>query len=392
MVRETPSTGVVDPIASVIKSSVTLAEPVETKLELANKLFQDSTFPHALKVAQGKRLPAPLIVDLDPTTFCDLACPECISMRVLHNGQFSQARLVQLAEELAAAHVHGVILIGGGEPLMHKAIGKVIETLHRAGVKVGMVTNGTLINRYMDAMATQMSWIRVSMDAATQETYDKFRPSGRAYSVFPHIIENMRQLAQRKVGTLGYSFLLMQRRDTAGVVTDSNYNEVFAAGKLARDIGCDYFEIKAMFDDGHYIVDQSKHDIALVEEQLQALHEIETDNFKLLASSTWTALKNSAQRTQPKTYQRCRIAELRTTLTPTGVYTCAYHRGNPKARLGDVQKFTLTDMWAKADTSIINPAIDCGFHCARHDSNLVLESLPDNSEGIMLHPDYDPFI
>ncbi|MDP3183696.1 MAG: hypothetical protein Q8M58_00320, partial [Anaerolineales bacterium] len=44
-------------------------------------------------VANGGNLRAPIVVDLDPTTFCNLACPECISSPVLATARFNKERL-----------------------------------------------------------------------------------------------------------------------------------------------------------------------------------------------------------------------------------------------------------------------------------------------------------
>jgi MoaA/NifB/PqqE/SkfB family radical SAM enzyme len=366
--------------------------PVETKLDLASKLYQESIYPSAVKVARGERLRAPLVVDLDPTSFCDLACPECISTGVLNQGQFPRRRLEQIAEEMAAAGVQAVILIGGGEPLMHKGVGRVIEILHSAGIRIGLVTNGTLIDRHLDDLAARLSWIRVSVDAATAETYGQFRPSRSGASQFPKIIANMRRLARCKQGKLGYSFLLMQRRDDSGKVIGSNYHEVLQAGLLARSIGCDYFEIKAMMNDDHVVAEQTEADVALVSRQLETLRTLESEHFRLLESSTWRELSRTAPEAQVKNYRACKIAELRTTITPSGVYICAYHRGDPGARLGDVLDTPLTQMWSEAKVEAVNPATDCQFHCARHDSNVELERIGISPGGRAVQADYDPFL
>ncbi|MGX7823948.1 radical SAM protein [Actinokineospora sp. 24-640] len=361
---------------------------VEKSLDLVGKLYQRSIHPSVRVVADGGRLAAPLVVDLDPTTLCDLACPECISSSVLHTGQFGRDRISDLADELSAAGVKAVILIGGGEPLMHRAIGTVIRTLHDGGVALGLVTNGTLIGRYLDELAGMLSWVRVSIDAATADTYDKFRPSKRKTTVFPLVIENMRRLAERKSGRLGYSFLLMQRFDADGRVTDTNYDEVYAAGVLAKDIGCDYFEMKAMLDAEHFTVNQRAEDIEKVEAQLAALRELEDDSFRLLGSSNWAAVRMGSDPVQPKDYATCATAELRTTITPNGVYVCPYHRGNERGLIGDIATTPFDRMWAEADTSVIDPRADCRFVCARHPTNLAVADLGAPA----LVDDFDPFI
>ncbi|MFC4535761.1 radical SAM protein [Sphaerisporangium dianthi] len=365
---------------------------IDRNLDLAGKLFQRSIYPSAAEVAQGRRLSSPLVVDLDPTTLCDLACPECISAGVLHKGQLSRDRIVELAHELAASSVKAVILIGGGEPLMHRSIGTIMTILHEAGIQLGLVTNGTLIGRYIDQIAEMVSWVRVSMDAGTMETYDKFRPSRRKTSVFPTILDNMRALAERKRGALGYSFLLMQRRDADGNVVDTNYHEVYDAGRLAKELGCDYFELKAMLDDDHFTVNQAPADVALVEEQVARLRELEDGSFHLLGSSNWETVRHDHDPVQPKEYTTCKVAELRTTVTPNGVFVCPYHRGNEKARLGDINEMSFAELWEKADTTVVDPSTDCRFHCARHQTNLEIAALPGRGRPVELSDDFDPFI
>ncbi|GAA5022418.1 radical SAM protein [Kitasatospora paranensis] len=365
---------------------------VADNLDLVGKIYQESVFPDVAAVARGERLASPLVIDLDPTTVCDLACPECISSDVLNHGQIAKDRIVELAEELAGSGVRAVILIGGGEPLMHRAVGTVIETLHRAGIRLGLVTNGTQIHRYLDQLAGMLSWVRVSMDAATEPTYAEFRPSRGTRSVFPQVVANMRSLAARKAGRLGYSFLLMQRRAADGTVTASNYDEVYEAGRLAKDIGCDYFELKAMLDQDHFTVNQDSADTDRVEAQWQRLGELADDGFHLLRSSNWEAVRTASDPHQEKSYDRCAVAELRTTVTPTGVYVCPYHRGNERAKLGDIRDGSFADLWHKADVSVIDPRRDCRFHCARHATNVEIGGLRTRTASPLLVADFDPFI
>jgi MoaA/NifB/PqqE/SkfB family radical SAM enzyme len=366
---------------------------IDRSLDLTGKLFQRSVYPAVREVAAGRRLAAPLVVDLDPTTMCDLACPECISADVLHTSRFSANRCIELAYELVGAGTRAVVLIGGGEPLMHPVVGKVISILHGASLKVGLVTNGTMIKRYLDELASMTSWVRVSVDAATQQTYDRFRPSRRKTSVFPLVISNMRELAARKTGRLGYSFLLMQRYDDSGRVTDSNYHELYQAGCLAKDIGCDYFEVKAMLDSDHFTINQPADDIAAAEEQLARVRGLEDDTFRVLSSSNWETVRRDAHPVQPKDYSSCAVAELRTTVTANGVFICPYHRGDERGRLGQVNSMSFAEMWASADTAMVDPRRDCAFFCARHDANLAIgRAGTESGPGPELTDDFDLFL
>ncbi|WP_344820582.1 radical SAM protein [Actinoplanes cyaneus] len=298
--------------------------------------------------------------------------------------------MVELAEELAASSVQAVVLIGGGEPLLHRSIGTVIDTLFDAGLQIGLTTNGTMINRYLDQIADKVAWTRVSMDAANETTYPKFRPAKRGRVVFPTIIDNMRQLAARKSGRLGYSYLLMQRYAPDGTVLDTNFHEVIEAARLAKDIGCDYFEVKTLVDDDHYTLSQKAEDIALVEGQLAEIRTFTDDDFHLLVSNTWEKVRAGIDPVELKEYHTCPVTELRTTITTSGVYVCPYHRGNPAGRIGDINTTSFEQLWKNADTTIIDPARDCQFSCSRYPTVLQIQRMrPD--DGVTLVDDFDPF-
>lgn len=361
------------------------------RLDLVSKLYQPSLWPKVLDVAGGSRSSSPIVVDLDPTTFCDLACPECISGKLLNQGRFTPERLQSLAGELVSMAVQAVILIGGGEPLAHRGTRKVLRILGEAGIAVGVVTNGTLITQNLEELARYASWVRVSVDAGTSHTYGVFRPDRKGESVFDRVIGNMRLLAEAKHGALGYSFLVMTREEENGR-TVSNHHEVLQAAELANDIGCDYFEVKAMFDEQHHVVGVPDEVLESVESQLRQAAHLQNDTFQVIDSSTLQSLRAQEGPIQPKGYDHCRIAELRTLVTPSGVYICPYHRGNQKARIGDAVTDSLADIWRNSDRRVVDPQVDCRFHCARHNSNMELEMIDAGQGRMVLDRDYDLFI
>jgi Radical SAM superfamily len=379
-------------MSSVVRTGGVASDLEDPRLDLVSKLYQRSLWPSIKRVADGGTLPAPLVVDLDPTTFCDLACPECISGQLLNKGRFTDDRLEELARELVTAGVRAVILIGGGEPLAHPGTKRALEVLGPAGLGIGLVTNGTQLHRHAELLAEHASWVRVSMDAATSPTYQQFRPDRRGRSRFDDVVANMRNLAPKMKGDLGYSFLLMTREDGEGNTIASNYGEVEAAGRLAKDIGCRYFEVKAMFDMDHFVIARSADLVDELDSQVAALRSLEGPGFSVVASSTVAALRSGDPHAQTKSYRRCNVAELRTLLTPNGAFICPYHRGNPEARLGDPVTQPFAELWENADRGAVDPSRDCRFHCARHGQNLEIEGIGTGKVDGLPGDDFDLFI
>ncbi len=358
----------------------------EHALNFIDKLLQPELRPRLQQYVEHRRTSGPLIVEFDPTTACNFECPECISAGLLNKGQFKSGRTIELMKEFYRAGVKGVIFIGGGEPLAHKGMPAPIIKAHDLGMSVGLTTNGSLIDRYLLEIAENVAWTRVSVDASSQEIFSIFRPSHIPNS-FDKVIRNMEALAKLKKGILGFSFLLMERKLFNGE-TVSNCEEVFTAAKLAKEIGSDYFELKPIVDQNHHLISLSDKARKSLEEQLLKLLELGTDRFKVIAPKSVEHLLTSLSPDQPKTYTTCPTLELRTVVTPKGIYPCPYKRGHEDEKIGEAEvKFD--EYWRSDErykrTQLINPSEDCTFYCIRHQLNVLLHMLADaHDEGLNL--------
>jgi hypothetical protein len=172
-------------------------------------------------------------------------------------------------------------------------------------------------------------------------------------------------------------------------------DDIKPAALLAKEIGCDYFEVKPSFDMMHFLVNHSASVHEIVADQLQQIAHLEDANFKIISPYTLGEALDGAA-TQHKPYTRCLVAQLRTVVAPSGVYVCPYHRGNLNMRLGDANKQSLAYIWGsdkrKSVMKRLNPSIHCAFHCIRHRSNLLLEKWHAEGLSADLIDDYDLFI
>lgn len=357
-------------------------------LDFIDKILQPEIRPQIQEYITNKKTSGPVIVEFDPTTTCNFRCPECINFDLLNKGQIDPKRTLEIVEEFYKAGVKGIIFIGGGEPLTHSGMPKPIVRAHELGMHIGLTTNGSLINRYLDEIAEYVSWTRVSVDAATQKTFSIFRPSLIPDS-FKKVTENIKALSEKKKGILGFSFLLIERKLSNGKNT-TNCHEVYEAAKLARNLGCDYFEYKPMVDDNHNLIPFSDEVRDSLSKQLYDLPKLDTDRFKVIAPKSIEHLLNAITPDQPKKYTTCPTLEMRTLVTSKGIYPCPYKRGHEKEKIGEISAH-FGEYW-KSEERIervkkINPAIDCRFYCIRHQSNLFLNMLREtHEEGIELLP------
>lgn len=381
---------------------------LKNTLNIKSKLGQKSVQEYIGSIDWSFTSNSPFIVEFDPTSNCNLACPDCISGSLLNQGQIERDRIKTLTNEMVDAGVKGVILIGGGEPMMHLDIGWVIETLGAAGIKIGITTNGLYLKKHLDVTAKYADWVRVSMDAATSETFNRIRPSKTGKSLFDSAISNMQSYAKVKKGKLGYSFMVFSEGNYGfkgiAIHTDkvqsllhikTNAHEIYAAAKLAREIGCDYFEVKPMYDVNHYSVMQKKAIADMVEEQIDYAKTLETDSFKVFEALKLRATLRGESNLEPKNYTRCAVAHMRTLVTSSGVYVCPYFRGVESKNIGDINNMSFKEMWhGKKRMGVmeqLDPSRDCPMHCIRHESNLMIEDGLKNGFSKPIN-DYDLFI
>lgn len=343
---------------------------------LERKLRQASIHSRIDELRRSGRASAPWVIELDPTTACNLACPDCSSGGLLNKGGFDRARLRDLAREFVQAGVRAIVLNGGGEPMAHPEFGWIVQYFAEEGVDLGITTNGTLIGRYLNLLAVHTRWLLVSVDAGSDETFRRLRPAPNGKSKFRDVIDNIAKLATRKRGRLGYSFLLLTEFDGEGKEIASNADDIYAAGALAREIGCDYFEVKPSFDLRHFLVKQPERVRAVAREQIDALSDLVDGNFRVVTSPALANVLAGRALRQPKSYDACHVAQLRAVVTPGGVYVCPYFRGNQAMKIGDAATQSLHEIWQSARRDEVMrevvPSRTCGFHCSAHDSNLSL--------------------
>ena len=385
------------------------ARKTQGQLNLIAKLHQRSVAVRVNEIDWKRGSSAPMVVEFDPTTACNLACPDCISRDLLNQGFFGRKRIRELTREMVDAGVKAVVLIGGGEPLAHPEIGWVIEYLGESNVQIGITTNGLLIDRYIDCIAKYASWVRVSMDAATPDTFQRIRPSYSGRSEFGKAVENMKTLAKIKTGKLGYSFMIysqgeFDKNDSEGSqlinIDDdqkfSNVSEIYQGAVLAKEIGCDYYEVKPMYNIDHFSIIHRKELMKQAKGLIKQSLALEGDGFKVLQAAKLHHILNGESNIEPKDYTRCAVSQLRTLVTPSGTYVCPYFRGRGDKNIGNVSKDSFMDMWHGEQRAKVmdqlDPSKDCRMHCIRHNSNMFLEDMIAGKGKGETIEDFDLFI
>lgn len=100
---------------------------------------------------------------------------------------------LRIAGELKTLPQPPSIILWGGEPLMYPEFDTLARTLYDMGFSLGMVTNGTLLDRQLDACRECFKQIYVSVDGP-EDVHDAIRGKG----VFRKVKENLALLRDGK--------------------------------------------------------------------------------------------------------------------------------------------------------------------------------------------------
>ena len=100
---------------------------------------------------------------ISPEGACNLKCPYCCVTYRMTSKRISLPVIKQYVEDLCSRGLKAVLLTGGGEPTTYKDFNELVQWMkHEKGLKLSLITNGTMSKRVEDETWKAFSWIRVS--------------------------------------------------------------------------------------------------------------------------------------------------------------------------------------------------------------------------------------
>jgi MoaA/NifB/PqqE/SkfB family radical SAM enzyme len=216
----------------------------------------------------------PRLIALGHDSSCNLACPSCRVGIVMadnpQNERLDRARDRVILPLLRDRQV-GLHLTAWGDPFASRHYRSILQALRGPefdGVKLYLLTNGLGLTPQvwaaMPHLAGKIVELRVSVDAATKETYENVRRPGR----WDVIRENLRMIGEMsKAGTFGRNHftgrvqsvggdLLLDAEDLFSfvlgfVVQSANFREMPAFVRLAEEVEADGVVFQKYYSFGH---------------------------------------------------------------------------------------------------------------------------------------------
>ncbi|MFH1441033.1 MAG: radical SAM protein [Candidatus Omnitrophota bacterium] len=187
----------------------------------------------------NKKLIYPIYLEVSPAGSCNHRCVYCALDFMEYQPRFIDTGIFkQRLKEMGRLGVKSIMYAGEGEPFLHKDIADIISTTKKSGIDAAVTTNGVLFNQNLaKETLAHTSWIKVSINAAKNETYAKIhrtRPED-----MDRVMENMAYAAKLRKNKRYGCVLGMQI-----ILLPDNFNEIELLAKKAESIGMDYLVVK----------------------------------------------------------------------------------------------------------------------------------------------------
>lgn len=200
----------------------------------------------------------PLSFSIEPTTSCNLRCPECPSgLRAFSRptGMLQPELFKQVVDELAPTTPY-LILYFQGEPYLNKNFFDFVEYAATKRMYVATSTNAHYLNseNARKTVESGLSRLIISIDGTTQDTYQSYRVGGKLSKVLEgakNVVEWKRRL-KSKTPHIIFQYLVVR----------PNEHQVDDILRIGKEIGVDEVKFKTAqvydYENGNELIPENE--------------------------------------------------------------------------------------------------------------------------------------
>lgn len=182
----------------------------------------------------------PVTISIEPTTACNLRCPECPSgLRAFSRptGNLKEDFFRKTVDELHRDLFY-LIFYFQGEPYINPKFLEMVEYAHRKKIFTTTSTNGHFLNdeNARRTVESGLDRLIISVDGTSQETYQSYRIEGKLETVLQgarNVVKWKKKLGKNHPHVI-FQFLVVR----------PNEHQIPEIYRLAREIGVDEVKLK----------------------------------------------------------------------------------------------------------------------------------------------------
>ncbi len=182
----------------------------------------------------------PIAISFEPTTSCNLRCPECPSgLRSFTRptGMMENDLYKKTIDELADTLLY-LIFYFQGEPYLHPSFIELVKYAHDKGIYTATSTNAHFLNdeKARQTVESGLDRLIISIDGTSQETYQQYRVGGKLEKVLEgtrNIIKWKKELGSNTPHVI-FQFLVVK----------PNEHQIAEVQQLAKEMGVDEVGLK----------------------------------------------------------------------------------------------------------------------------------------------------
>lgn len=212
-----------------------------TPLKAWNATLLWGSYHYSRAVRKPVQLGMPMSVSVEPTTSCNLRCPECPSgLRSFTRptGMLRRELFEKILNDIGR-HVWFLTFYFQGEPFLHPQFLELVKLAKKRGMYVSTSTNAHYLGKEMARRVIEsgMDRVIISIDGTTQDVYRQYRVGGK----LDKVLEGTKNLVEaKKKSGKAYPYIIFQF-----LVVKPNEHQVEDARQLAHELGVDEIKFKS---------------------------------------------------------------------------------------------------------------------------------------------------
>lgn len=173
----------------------------------------------------------PPIMHVELTNVCNLKCPICPRTKMTRKQGFISLELIDKIISEAKNKAEFVTLNSWGESILHPEIDIISQKFKNAGFKIQLSTNATLLTpeRQEKLLKSGIDFLLLSIDATSEQTYNKVRTGGDYNKTMSNIKSFLRKVKSQKAPVKCVCQLIYSRLNMSEAEGFRNYWKKFGA-------------------------------------------------------------------------------------------------------------------------------------------------------------------